>query len=223
MRSIAVFVALATVTAFGYQSSPANRPWPPGVQKVPDESPALSPADALKTFYMPPGYHLELVASEPLDPGAGRDRLGSRRTAVGGRDARLHGGPHRLERTRSDRPRRRARGHERRRHDGQAHGVRGRPGARAVAEGARSRRARRRAAQRLADARHQRRSARWTRRSSSPNQYGRRDGAIRRTTRTASTGRSTTGCTRPDSRHPAPAEERQVRGPEDAARAASGA
>ena len=26
----------------------------------------LSPADALKTFYMPPGYRIELVASEPL-------------------------------------------------------------------------------------------------------------------------------------------------------------
>src|SRR5205823_3663046 len=30
------------------------------------ESPALSPTEALKTFYMPPGYHVELVASEPL-------------------------------------------------------------------------------------------------------------------------------------------------------------
>jgi len=36
------------------------------VQKVSDESPPLSPAEALKTFYMPPGYRLELVASEPL-------------------------------------------------------------------------------------------------------------------------------------------------------------
>jgi mono/diheme cytochrome c family protein/glucose/arabinose dehydrogenase len=40
--------------------------WPPGVQRVPIESPALSPADSLKTFSMPPGYHVELVASEPL-------------------------------------------------------------------------------------------------------------------------------------------------------------
>src|SRR6267143_827539 len=29
-------------------------------------SPPLSPADALKTFYLPPGYSIELVASEPL-------------------------------------------------------------------------------------------------------------------------------------------------------------
>src|SRR5205823_428934 len=42
------------------------RPWPPGVQTVSSDSPPLSPAEALKTFYMPPGYHVELVASEPL-------------------------------------------------------------------------------------------------------------------------------------------------------------
>jgi mono/diheme cytochrome c family protein/glucose/arabinose dehydrogenase len=65
-RAAAVLVVAASVTGLGYQSSPSNRPWPPGVQKVSEESPALSPADALKTFYMPPGYHLELVASEPM-------------------------------------------------------------------------------------------------------------------------------------------------------------
>jgi len=53
------------VAGFG-QTSPVNRPWPPVVQKVSDQSPPLSPAEALKTFYMPPGYYLELVASEPL-------------------------------------------------------------------------------------------------------------------------------------------------------------
>jgi len=36
------------------------------VQKVSADSPALAAEDALKTFYMPPGYHVELVASEPL-------------------------------------------------------------------------------------------------------------------------------------------------------------
>src|SRR4051812_2704311 len=61
-------VALLVVSAAGQSplGSPGNRPWPPGVQKVSAESPALSPAEALKTFYMPPGYHVELVASEPL-------------------------------------------------------------------------------------------------------------------------------------------------------------
>jgi glucose/arabinose dehydrogenase len=56
----------AAVSGHGYQSSPANRPWPPGLQRASAESPALSPEDALKTFYMPPGYRVELVASEPL-------------------------------------------------------------------------------------------------------------------------------------------------------------
>ncbi|MEO8075257.1 MAG: HEAT repeat domain-containing protein [Acidobacteriota bacterium] len=56
----------AAATAYAYQSSPANRPWPPAVQTVSAASPPLSPDDALKSFYMPPGYRLELVASEPL-------------------------------------------------------------------------------------------------------------------------------------------------------------
>jgi mono/diheme cytochrome c family protein/glucose/arabinose dehydrogenase len=64
-RAIAVAAAVIAAASL-FQDSPANRPWPPGVQKVPDDSPALSPEAALKTFYMAPGYHLELVASEPL-------------------------------------------------------------------------------------------------------------------------------------------------------------
>src|SRR6476660_3894939 len=65
-RATVLFVSTLLITGYGSQSSPATRPWPPGVQKVSDDSPPLSPADALKTFYMPPGYHVELVASEPL-------------------------------------------------------------------------------------------------------------------------------------------------------------
>ena len=66
LRVIVLLVSVSVAGVFGFQSSPSNRAWPPGVQKVSSESPVLSPADALKTFYMPPGYHLELVASEPL-------------------------------------------------------------------------------------------------------------------------------------------------------------
>ena len=66
MRFFVMFVAGALATGFGDQSSPPNRPWPPGVQSVSAESPALSPEESLKTFYMPPGYRLELVAAEPL-------------------------------------------------------------------------------------------------------------------------------------------------------------
>ena len=53
-------------TREAFQNSPSNRPWPPEVHKVSDVSPPLTPEDALKTFYMPPGYRVELVAAEPL-------------------------------------------------------------------------------------------------------------------------------------------------------------
>jgi mono/diheme cytochrome c family protein/glucose/arabinose dehydrogenase len=55
---------MATVSAF--QTSMPNRPWPPDVQPMPPESAPLPPEAALKTFYMPPGYRIELIASEPL-------------------------------------------------------------------------------------------------------------------------------------------------------------
>ena len=43
-----------------------DQPWPPGVQDVPAESPVLPPEEALKSFYLPPGFRIELVAAEPL-------------------------------------------------------------------------------------------------------------------------------------------------------------
>ncbi|MPY91048.1 MAG: dehydrogenase [Luteitalea sp.] len=66
VQVIACLVIVVVVAGHGSQQSPPSRQWPPGVQRVPLESPALSPAEAIKTFYMPPGYRLELVASEPL-------------------------------------------------------------------------------------------------------------------------------------------------------------
>ncbi len=66
LSAVALLMVTIVVTGHGYQSSPSNRPWPPGVLSVSDASPPLSPQEALKTFYMPPGYRLELVASEPL-------------------------------------------------------------------------------------------------------------------------------------------------------------
>ena len=45
----------------------ASAPWPAPVFKgEPEVPPPLSPADAMKTFAMPPGYHLQQVATEPL-------------------------------------------------------------------------------------------------------------------------------------------------------------
>ena len=65
LGAVSLFVAAAVLVGHG-QSSPVNRPWPPGLQETPPDSPVLAPADAVKTFYMPPGYRVELVASEPL-------------------------------------------------------------------------------------------------------------------------------------------------------------
>jgi glucose/arabinose dehydrogenase len=62
----AVALLAGSSAALSGQGSPTNRLWPPGLQKVSSDSPALSPEAALKTFYMPPGYRVELVASEPL-------------------------------------------------------------------------------------------------------------------------------------------------------------
>ena len=34
LRIVAIFIVGAAITGYAFQSSPANRPWPPGVQKV---------------------------------------------------------------------------------------------------------------------------------------------------------------------------------------------
>jgi mono/diheme cytochrome c family protein/glucose/arabinose dehydrogenase len=59
--SAVVAATLATGYAFQGQQS-----WPPGLRPLSKTAPVLSPAEALKTFVMPPGYHLELVVAEPV-------------------------------------------------------------------------------------------------------------------------------------------------------------
>src|SRR5262249_35755132 len=66
IRAIALVLAALVLAGYSAQRSPSRGAWPPPVQKVSNESPPLSPAEALKTFYLPPGYSVELVASEPL-------------------------------------------------------------------------------------------------------------------------------------------------------------
>jgi len=60
---VALIVTAATVTSYGFQTGGA---WPPGLQPAAEDSPVLSPEAAMKTFFLPPGYRLELVASEPM-------------------------------------------------------------------------------------------------------------------------------------------------------------
>ena len=57
-------VLTAAALIYGFQAPKAQ--WPPPVQKIGAEAPALSVQDALKSFYLPPGYHLEVVAAEPM-------------------------------------------------------------------------------------------------------------------------------------------------------------
>jgi mono/diheme cytochrome c family protein/glucose/arabinose dehydrogenase len=66
LHIIAILLSVTVAAGFGSQDARIGRPWPPGVEHVPAASPPLPPGEALKTFSMPPGYHLELVASEPL-------------------------------------------------------------------------------------------------------------------------------------------------------------
>jgi putative membrane-bound dehydrogenase-like protein len=54
---------VSTATVFGVQS----QQWPPvSLQPLHPEAPVLSPEDEMKTFVMPPGYRVELVAAEPM-------------------------------------------------------------------------------------------------------------------------------------------------------------
>lgn len=63
LRVLALVVTSAAVTASAYQSSQS---WPPALVKIAPISRALAPAEALKTFALPPGFRMELVAAEPL-------------------------------------------------------------------------------------------------------------------------------------------------------------
>ena len=63
---IVIFLAAAVLPFRAQHTAPSPHPWPPAVQAVPNQSRPLSPSAAMKTFSMPPGYSVELVASEPL-------------------------------------------------------------------------------------------------------------------------------------------------------------
>ncbi len=63
MRAFAVALVAALVFA---GSITAQRRWPPPVAKTPEKAPVLTAEQELKTFVLPPGYHAQLVAKEPL-------------------------------------------------------------------------------------------------------------------------------------------------------------
>ena len=61
--TLLVLLMATTVTARGDQNTTA---WPPPFQPVAGVPPVLSPEQEMKTFALPPGYRVELVASEPM-------------------------------------------------------------------------------------------------------------------------------------------------------------
>jgi hypothetical protein len=65
LRLVALLLAGGAMTVLAAQQ-PADRSWTAGVQKVSDDSPILSPDDEMKQFYLPPGFHAQLVAAEPV-------------------------------------------------------------------------------------------------------------------------------------------------------------
>jgi len=60
-----IMVLLAASNGLG-DAMQRRAAWPVPVQKVPEISPVLSPEEEARTFYLPPGYHVQLVAAEPL-------------------------------------------------------------------------------------------------------------------------------------------------------------
>jgi mono/diheme cytochrome c family protein/glucose/arabinose dehydrogenase len=67
-RAIAFFAAAAAASVSAFQSPRAssNLASPTGLPSAPGASPVLSPDEEMKTFRLPPGYRVELVASEPM-------------------------------------------------------------------------------------------------------------------------------------------------------------
>ena len=65
LRLMALMVVAGAITVLAAQQA-ADRSWTPAVQKAPDDSQVLSPENEMKQFYLPPGFHAELVVAEPL-------------------------------------------------------------------------------------------------------------------------------------------------------------
>jgi mono/diheme cytochrome c family protein len=65
LRSSIVLI-LATLCVVTGSASQTDQTWPPPLRPVSPDAPTRSPQDEMQTFVMPPGYHVELVASEPL-------------------------------------------------------------------------------------------------------------------------------------------------------------
>jgi putative membrane-bound dehydrogenase-like protein len=66
LAAFAALVVMAGAVTSARRAPQNGRTWPPTVRRAPVSSPVLSPEDEMKTFFLPPGYRVELVASEPM-------------------------------------------------------------------------------------------------------------------------------------------------------------
>jgi mono/diheme cytochrome c family protein/glucose/arabinose dehydrogenase len=68
--AIGAVAAVAIVYGVRHAARAQGAAWPPPVSQAPEGGAPLSPADEAKTMVLPPGYHVQLVASEPtvIDP-----------------------------------------------------------------------------------------------------------------------------------------------------------
>ncbi len=64
LAAVGVAALVAVASGQGTAKTPGNI-WPPE-RKPTDKAVALSPEEEMKTFSLPPGYRVELVASEPM-------------------------------------------------------------------------------------------------------------------------------------------------------------
>src|SRR5689334_6004540 len=66
MKRLRVLVLFLACGATALAAQVTDRSWSPGVRKAPEQSPPLTPAEEMKQFVIAPGFHVELVASEPI-------------------------------------------------------------------------------------------------------------------------------------------------------------
>jgi mono/diheme cytochrome c family protein/glucose/arabinose dehydrogenase len=66
LRAVALTLVGMAAAGSAHQPPAPRQSWPPAVRKISADAPVLSPSESMATFSLPPGYRVELVASEPL-------------------------------------------------------------------------------------------------------------------------------------------------------------
>ena len=64
--TLVAIVGMSVLTSGQTSSTSPGNPWPPKRPAVEGKAPVLTPAEALDSFSVPPGFRVELVAAEPM-------------------------------------------------------------------------------------------------------------------------------------------------------------